>query len=159
VSRGDLPPIALGLAAALVISGCGGKEATSDRPADSASPSAVADTGTCVADATPAPSPYAGDFPDDWPFPEGAVVYSVEDRGDGGTVVTAVAPSGFPDVLDFMNSEVVGSGFATESGETEDDDAEAEWSGNGYRGRWAIRESATCDDETVIQVLAAPGEE
>lgn len=151
----------LGLVVALALSGCGASEgggaATED--ADPEGAQAVADTSVCVADASPAPSPYAGDFPSDWPFPDGAVVHGAEDRGDSGTVVTAVVASDFPEVLDFMNEDVVGAGFAIESGETEDDDAEAEWSGNGYRGRWSIRESATCDGETVIQVLAAPGEE
>jgi hypothetical protein len=151
----------LGLVVALALSGCGasggGGAATED--ADPEGAQAVADTSVCVADASPAPSPYAGDFPPDWPFPDGAVVHGAEDRGDSGTVVTAVVASDFPEVLDFMNEDVVGAGFAIESGETEDDDAEAEWSGNGYRGRWSIRESASCDGETVIQVLAAPGEE
>lgn len=153
---------ALGLAVALVLSGCGGSEggaATEETDESPAPTGAVADTSVCVGDASPAPTPYAGDFPDDWPFPDGTVVHSAEDRGDSGTIVTGVVDAEFPEVLDFMNRDVVGAGFETESGETEDDDAEAEWSGNDYRGRWAIRESASCPGETVIQVLAAPGEE
>lgn len=153
---------ALGLAVALVLSGCGGSEggAPDEKTDESSAPSgAVADTAVCVADASAAASPYAGDFPDDWPFPDGTVVHSAEDRGDSGTIVTGVVDADFPEVLDFMNRDVVGAGFEIDSGETEDDDAEAEWSGNGYRGRWAIRESGSCQGETVIQVLAAPGEE
>jgi hypothetical protein len=151
----------IGLAAALALSGCGGgSEADAAQgAAEPESGAAAADTSVCVADASPAPSPYAGDFPADWPFPDGAVVHGAEDRGDSGTVVTAVVASDFHEVLDFMNEDVVRAGFVVESGETEDDDAEAEWSGNGYRGRWAIRESTACSGETVIQVLAAPGEQ
>jgi hypothetical protein len=40
------------------------------------------------------------------------------------------------------------------SGETEEDDAEANWAGNGYVGRWAIKKSATCPGETVVQLLS-----
>ena len=50
--------------------------------------------------------------------------------------------------------DVVGAGVTTEDGETEERDAEAEWKGDGFRGRWAIRASVTCSGETVIQVLS-----
>ena len=56
-----------------------------------------------------------------------------------------------------MNHDVVAAGFHIEKGETEEHDAEAEWEGNGFHGRWAIRESAQCSGETVIQVLSAKG--
>lgn len=150
---------ALGLALALALGGCGGSGAGVERESEEAATDASsADLTVCAADATPAASPYAGDFPADWPFPDGTIVHDAEDRGDSGTVVTGVVAAAFDDVLDFMNTEVVGAGFVTQSGETEEDDAEAEWAGNGYRGRWVIRESTTCAGETVVQVLAAPGE-
>ena len=60
----------------------------------------------------------------------------------------------FADVLDFLNGEVQDAGYVVTSGETEEADAEASWEGNGYRGRWAIRASATCPGETTIQVLS-----
>ncbi|QWZ10068.1 hypothetical protein KRR39_10220 [Nocardioides panacis] len=82
------------------------------------------------------------------------MVYKAEDRGAGGTIVSGVSSSSFKDILDFLNHDVVDAGFAIEKGETEDHDAEAEWQGNGFRGRWSIRESATCSGETVIQVLS-----
>ena len=153
-----VPGAVLWLVAALALGGCGGSGGVAAE-AGSEGAAGVADTTVCVADASAAPSPYAGDFPARWPFPDGTVVHGAEDRGDSGTIVTGVVARDFRDVLDFMNQDVVEAGFAIESGETEDDDAEAEWSGNGYRGRWAIRESGSCAGETVIQVLAARGEE
>jgi hypothetical protein len=125
--------------------------------AGSAGGQAAADTTVCSADATALPTPIGSGFPDSWPFPPQTVVYHVEDRGDFGTIATAVSASSFTDVLQFMNGDVVDAGFTVESGETEEHDAEAEWTGNGYRGRWAIRESAQCPGETVIQVVAADG--
>jgi len=56
-------------------------------------------------------------------------------------------------VLQAMN-DAKRAGFAVTSGETEEDDAEANWTGNGYLGRWAIKKSASCPDETVIQLLS-----
>ena len=117
--------------------------------------SAAADLSTCRGDATAAATPYGDGFPADWPFPPRTVVFHAEHRKGGATIVTAVSSSGFKDILAFMNRRVVGAGFATQKGETEERDAEAEWRGNGFRGRWAIRESASCRGETVIQVLSA----
>jgi hypothetical protein len=115
----------------------------------------AADVSTCRADAKAAPTPYGDGFPSDWPFPPETTVYNAEDRGADGTIVTGVSSSDLKTILDFMNHEVVDAGFAIEKGETEEHDAEAEWKGNSFHGRWAIRESAECPGETVIQVLSA----
>ena len=135
---------------ALVATGC---ESAEERGAEKALEQA-ADRSTCLADATPAATPYPDGAPTDWPFPPSTVVFSVEDRGDSGIILTGVTSTPFQDVLDFMNGTVQDAGFKVTEGETEDHDAEANWEGNGYRGRWAIRESGTCPGETVIQVLS-----
>ena len=138
------------IALLLTLSGCGDDQRAKEPELDKA-----ADRSTCSADATAVAMPYGGQFPDGWPFPPRTTVYDVEDRGDQGTIVTAVSTAPFETILHFLNHDVVSAGFAIESGETEEHDAEAEWEGNGHRGRWAIRESAQCPGETVIQVLAA----
>ena len=146
----------VGAAALLVVlTACGGSSgATTDRTGHDRLENA-ADRNTCAADAKAVATPYGAQFPDGWPFPAGTTVYDVEDRGAQGTIVTAVSTSPFKAILAFLNHDVAGRGFRVESGETEAHDAEAEWAGNGHRGRWAIRESAQCPGETVIQVLAA----
>lgn len=117
----------------------------------------AADESVCKADVQDKAleSPYGEGFPSDWPFPPDTVVYNVENRADTGVIVTGVSSTPFQEILDFMNNDVVAAGFEIESGETEDDDAEAEWKSADYSGRWAIRKSATCDGETIIQVFAA----
>ncbi len=129
----------------------GGKpEETSAEPVQQA-----ADEGVCTAEATRLVPPYSEGFPPDWPFPPDTVVYNAENRADTGVIVTAVSSTAFQEILDFMNDDVVSAGFEIERGETEENDAEAEWKSTDYSGRWAIRKSATCDGETVIQVFAA----
>jgi hypothetical protein len=132
----------------------GGEKAGEEHPGEEQLVQA-ADRSTCAADATAVATPYGGEFPDGWPFPADTTVYDVEDRGDQGTIVTAISTAPFQTILDFLNHDVVAAGFRVESGETEEHDAEAEWEGNGHRGRWAIRESGECPGETVVQVLAA----
>jgi hypothetical protein len=114
----------------------------------------VADLSTCHDEAETAGPPYGDGFPSGWPFPPDTVVYNAEDRGADGTIVSGVSISSFADILDFQNDDVVDAGFSIDDGETEAHDAEAEWEGNGFHGRWAIRESASCPGETVIQVLS-----
>jgi len=146
----------LGAAVLLVaLAGCGGGPEAGHEKSGEPGLENAADRTTCAADAKTVPTPYGGQFPDAWPFPSGTTVYDVEDRGAQGTIVTAISTAPFTSILGFLNHDVVARGFRVESGETEEHDAEAEWEGNGHRGRWAIRESASCPGETVIQVLAA----
>lgn len=114
----------------------------------------ASDAEVCSDQATSLDAPYSDSFPEDWPFPPDTIVYDVEDRGEAGTIVSAISSASFDDILSFMNNDVVDAGFEIEGGETEEHDAEAEWRGTDFHGRWAIRESATCPGETSIQVLA-----
>jgi len=139
--------VLLGLAA----TGC---ESEEEKAAEQALENA-ADRTTCLADASPAATPWPDGPPADWPWPPSTVVYHAEDRGDDGIILTATTSTPFDDVLAFLNGPVSTAGYVVTSGETEEHDAEANWEGHGLRGRWAIRESATCPGETVIQVLSA----
>ncbi|MGN6782271.1 MAG: hypothetical protein ACTHJH_12275 [Marmoricola sp.] len=133
--------------------GCGG--AASGDPDAEHGEHAAADTTTCRADATPVRrSAYPAAFPADFPFPTRTVVYDVEDRGKDGVIATGVTDEPFTKVLADLNGPTQTAGYKVTSGETEEHDAEANWTGHGHHGRWAIRESATCRGETVVQVLA-----
>lgn len=112
----------------------------------------AADTDTCVQHASQVTSTPAG-YPTDFPLPSGTVVFHVEDRGRDGVIATGVTATPFGDVLEAMNAATQ-AGFTITSGETEEDDAEADWAGNGFTGRWAIKKSATCPGETVVQLLS-----
>lgn len=143
------------LAATLVLvaltAGCGGGSEDEGEEHDF---DKAADRGVCVAQAHQVKDVPDG-FPSDFPFPDGTVVYHAEDRGEDGIVVTGISGKPLEDVLAALNGPAQDAGFKVTSGETEEHDAEANWSGNGYRGRWAIRESSECPGETVVQVLAA----
>jgi hypothetical protein len=142
-------PVVAGLL--LVPTGCGGgSEAGGQDPPTGGS--AAYDAETCVGDAAAVAST-PDDYPASFPLPDGTVVFHVEDRGEDGVIATGVTATPFADVLAAMNAAQK-SGFAITSGETEEDDAEANWTGNGFTGRWAIKKSATCPGETVVQLLS-----
>ncbi|HEY3561193.1 MAG TPA: hypothetical protein VGL05_27200 [Kribbella sp.] len=94
--------------------------------------------------------------PANLPLPPMAVIFHLEDRGRDGLVVSAVTTTSFKDVLAAMNAGYSVDGFKITGGETEKHDAEANWTGDGYRGRWAIREiGAQCPGETLVSILVA----
>ena len=136
--------------AAVALCGC---ESAAQRAADHALEQA-ADTSVCQAAAKPV-SVSSSAFPSAFPMPPRTTVYHVEDRGADGTIVTGISSLPFHQILSFMNHDVVSAGYKHVSGETEEHDAEANWVGHGYRGRWAIRVSGSCSGQTVIQVLSA----
>lgn len=138
---------------AALAGGCGGARSGGD--ADHGS-DAAADTTTCRGDAQPvAPSAYPSAFPADFPFPTRTVVYDVQDRGSDGVIASGVTDEPFKQVLADLNGPAQQAGYRVTTGETEEHDAEANWTGHGHHGRWAIRESPSCAGETVVQVLAA----
>ena len=137
----------------LVPTGCGGGgSGAGDHEPGAGAVSAAADTDTCVRGAT-AVSSTPDDYPASFPLPAGTVVFHIEDRGADGVIATGVTATPFAGVLAAMNAAEK-SGFAVTSGETEPDDAEANWTGNGFTGRWAIKRSAACPGETVVQLLS-----
>jgi hypothetical protein len=139
----------------LLPTACGGDQDSEAADPDAGGFSAAADATTCVDDATQVTSTPDG-FPADFPLPSGTVVFNVEDRGEDGVIATGVTATAFDDVLDAMNAAKQ-AGYRVTSGETEEDDAEANWTGHGYVGRWAIKKSATCPGETVVQLLSKRG--
>jgi hypothetical protein len=114
------------------------------------------DQTLCRDDVSAIPDASGDGFPSEWVFPPDTTVYDREDREGTGVILTAVSSAPFEDILDFLNEDAVAAGFKITSGETEENDAEADWSAEDYTGRWSIRKSATCPGETVLQVFAAP---
>lgn len=145
-----LVPATVAAALLLLPTACGNVDESRDP--DAGGSSAAADTDTCLKDATAVtstPDGYAANFP----LPAGTVVFHVEDRGADGVIATGVTATPFDDVLTAMNAAKK-AGFTVTNGETEEDDAEANWTGDGFTGRWAITKSATCPGETVVQLLS-----
>jgi hypothetical protein len=137
----------------LLVSGCGGK-ARHEGHTEKDAFERAADTKTCVADAKPYSGAPPANFAKGFPLPKGAVLFDIEDRGAEGAIGTAVVEADLKAVLAVFNGQAQSQGYKITEGETETHDAEANWAGNGYRGRWSIRDSATCDGQVVIQLLS-----
>ena len=139
--RAQLVALAL-LVTAATLTGCGGGDSDEDKEAEEQLRSSGAPTPVCVDQAKETEIPAA--FPSDFPLPDGAKVHATEERSGGRTIVYAVVDSDEKDVLKQLQDAMKGAGFTLTEGEVEEHDAESNWTGNGYTGRWAIREIAGC---------------
>jgi hypothetical protein len=108
-------------------------------------------TFVCIDKATEKPLP-AG-FPATFALPNGSVVIGSEIRSGGRVIVYAVSRHDVKSTLHSMQ-QIPAAGFKLTEGEVEHDDAESNWKGNGYIGRWAIRQMPDCTDQTSVTVLA-----
>ena len=147
--------VALALLAAAALAGCGGGE-SDDKAAEKQLRASGAPTPVC-ADQVPDPATVPEAFPADFPLPDSAVIYGSERRSGGRTIVYAVVDRDVKAVLKQLQDGMKSAGFTLAEGEVEARDAESNWTGNGYTGRWAIREIAGCTEQTSVTVLAAKG--
>ena len=148
------PLLALLLLAGL-LAGCGDTGAEAASPSSSSSSSSheedqgeeagaersgTPETVDCPADATPVDVP--GDLAA--PLPQGTIVVAVDQRDDGRTVLTGVVPAAEPDVLADLQQAYPAAGITLTEGETEERDAESNFTGSGLTGRWGIRALEDC---------------
>jgi hypothetical protein len=145
--------VALVLLAAAALTGCGGGESDEEKKAEAQLRASGAPTPVCIDEAKDTEIPAA--FPSDFPLPDGAKVYATEERSGGRTIVYAVVDTDEKDVLKVMQTDVPKAGYTLTEGEVEERDAESNWKGDGYTGRWAIREIAGCTEQTSVTVLSA----
>lgn len=152
---GRAAALVLAVSGVLTVAACGDDDSgvREREQGGEGAPQGAADRTTCAEDAEPV-ADYGAGFPSGWTFPPGTVTYDVETRPGAGTIVTAITTTPFKDVLAYLNGPVTQAGFKVTSGETEPTDAEANWTGNGFTGRWAIRVSGSCEGQTLIQVLS-----
>jgi hypothetical protein len=136
------------LLAALGLAGCGGNSGSAasssakdtDAAAKGAEQSGTPKTVDCPGTATAVDVPAAFTAP----LPAGTVVVAVGSRSGGRTVVTGVVPKAESDVLKDLQSTYKAVGLTLTEGETEERDAESNFTGNGIVGRWGIRELTDC---------------
>jgi hypothetical protein len=79
------------------------------------------------------------------PLPPGTVPVDVRNSTNGRVIVTGVVPQSESDVLAALQRSFASAGLKLTEGETEEHDAESNFTGNGLTGRWGIREISGCD--------------
>ena len=136
------------------VSGCGAHQAAADPDEAGASRTPVPATTVCAKDAKAVGVPQ--ELPAQAALPNGYVVTNVEARSGSRIVVTAVSPKEFTATLADMQRIFSENGWTMSQGEVEAGDAESNFSGNGVKGRWAIRAIDQCEGNTTVSVVTGP---
>ena len=136
---------------ALLLTACAGAAdrgaAAQASPAAEQETDAAPSTGIGTVQSVDCPgSARAVDLPPGFPapLPEGTVVVDVRGPENGRTVVTGVVPHAEQDVLADLQRAYPAAGMTLTEGETEERDAESNFTGAGVTGRWGIRELSDC---------------
>lgn len=95
------------------------------------------------------------DFPAQFPFPPGTVISQSQSRTEG-RVLNGVAPSDPHSVAVFLSRELPYKGFKTGIGDSEANEAESDYAGYGYQGRWKVRSIQGCPGAVTFTVFAGP---
>jgi hypothetical protein len=96
------------------------------------------------------------DFPAAFPLPPGTVVTSEERRSGGRLILHTFAPSDARSVARFFERELPPAGFRITGGESEPGEAEANYEGSGFVGRWRARDVSDCPGAVSVDLLVAP---
>jgi hypothetical protein len=144
IRRTALPAVLL-LAGAAFLSGCSGSAASTGAGETDAASKAAETTGTPKTVDCPGTAK-AVDLPSGFPapLPAGTVIVAVQKRDEGRTVVTGVVPAAEKDVLKELQTAYASAKLTLTEGETEDRDAESNFTGSGVTGRWGIRALTDC---------------
>ena len=136
------------------VSGCGAYQAAAVPDEAGASRTPVPATTVCAKDAKAVGVPQ--ELPAQAALPNGYVVTNVEARSGSRIVVSAVSPREFTATLADMQRIFSENGWTMSQGEVEAGDAESNFSGNGVKGRWAIRAIDQCEGNTTVSVVTGP---
>jgi hypothetical protein len=139
------------------VTGCAAPSARS--PAE---PSAAASTASasgalpgCAGVTTRIERP--ADFPARLPLPPGTVIASEERRSGGRIILHTFAPSDIRAVAVFFERELPAAGYRQSGGESESDEAEANFEDSRLKGRWRARSIEHCPGAISLDVLVGTG--
>lgn len=125
-SAAESPAAASTTAAPGALPGCAGVTTTIERPAD---------------------------FPARLPLPPGTVIASEERRSGGRIILHTFVPSDIRAVAVFFERELPAAGYRQSGGESESDEAEANFEDASLKGRWRARSIDQCPGAISLDVL------
>jgi hypothetical protein len=73
------------------------------------------------------------------------------------TLVDARSPGDFDEVHEFFERELDNSGYQLSGGEAEEDEAEADFAGNGLAGHLVVHSIGGCDGAVRVGVATSRG--
>lgn len=137
--------LAPALLAAALAAGCGGGGG------EAASPATTSGTGPAVPGCARAPAvPRPAGLPEDFPLPAGTILTGTRTPLPGALLVDAVVPVPIGEAKRFFTEELPPKGYQLGRGDSEGDEAEAPFTGNGLRGRWRVNSVFGCPEAATL---------
>jgi hypothetical protein len=129
-------------AAGALVAGCGGN--SEPRVVPEGPPPRLP---ACV-EANPVRRPPA--LPADFPLPPGTVITASSQPHSGQLVLGGLIPADLQDAASFFDESLPERGYRQGLGDSESNEAEAPFTGNGFRGKWKVNAIAGCPTAVVL---------
>jgi hypothetical protein len=133
------------LVLAALATACGGN--SSPPPAAEGPPPELP---ACV-EAKPVAPPPA--LPAGFPLPPGTVVTASSEPHSGQLVVAGLVPADLQDAASFFNESLPAGGYRQGLGDSESNEAEAPFTGHGFRGKWKVNAIAGCPEAVALTLV------
>ncbi|MBI2708925.1 MAG: hypothetical protein HYX34_04435 [Actinobacteria bacterium] len=95
-------------------------------------------------------------FPRDLPLPPGLIVVQTDARSGQRIVIEGVTERPFRETLRSLQRQLPAAGYRLEKGEVEPRDAESNFTGRRFTGRWGIRVVPGCTGRTSVSFVVQP---
>jgi hypothetical protein len=146
--RNRLGGIGVGLAlAAGALGGCGGGD--SDESSISGGPAPAVPACAQAGSTIPRPS----DLPADFPLPPGTVITSSQNPHSGQLLIGGIIPADLRGAAVFFSDELPARGYELGLGDAEQGEAEAPFSGHGFRGKWKVNGILNCPNAVSLTLV------
>ena len=143
--------LALTVACAAALAGCGGGKDSAEEKAKEAAAAASAP----VCDMTTTVEPSASKLPSGFPMPDGVTYHETKTTGPS-QVVNATYAGSLDDAYGAYESAVDDAGYNVLFKEKEDKDAEISYEGGGTTGQIALRDVCGEGDKLVVHITNRP---
>jgi hypothetical protein len=131
-----------------VVTGCGGGGGdTAEEASDHSAPILPPCAGAGAAETPPSALPV------EFPLPAGTVITSSKSPFESQVVVLALIPAELQEAASFFGRILPEHGYEVGIGDAEGTEAEAPFTGNGYRGKWRVNAIPDCRAVRLTLVL------
>jgi hypothetical protein len=93
------------------------------------------------------------ELPEGFPLPPGTLISSSQQPREGQVLVGGVIPADLQGAAAFFDEELPNAGYQLGLGDSEGNEAEAPFTGNGYRGKWRVNTIPNCNAVTLTLVV------
>jgi hypothetical protein len=100
---------------------------------------------------SPVPRPAA--LPESFPLPPGTVVTASSEPHTGQIVLGGLIPADLQDAAAFFNDSLPESGYRQGLGDAESNEAEAPFTGEGFRGKWKVNSIVGCPTAVELTLV------